>query len=58
MIRTYWYLPPLALLGGMAAMSPYGTQLVVLALTLGIFFGTVSITGPRAQDATSTHPGV
>jgi hypothetical protein len=58
MIRTYWYLLPLTVLAAAAAAGPYGTSLVVLALTLGIFFGTVSIRSPGAQDATTTHPGI
>jgi hypothetical protein len=58
MIRTHWYLPPLAALAALSVLGPYGTPLVVLALTLGIFFGTVSIRAPRTTDATSTHPGV
>jgi hypothetical protein len=58
MIRSYWYLVPLAAVLGLAATGPYGTPIVVLVLALGIFFGTVSIRGHRAQDATSTHPGL
>jgi hypothetical protein len=58
MIRSYWYLVPLAAAFGLAAMGPYGTPIMVLGLALGIFFGTVSLRGHRAQDATSTHPGL
>jgi len=58
MIRSYWYLLPCAAALGIAATGPYGTPLVVLALALGIFFGTVSLRGHRAQDATTTHPGL
>jgi Na+/H+ antiporter NhaC len=60
MMRSYWYLVPLAAVLGMAAMGrPYGTPILVLGLALGIFFGTVSLRGHRAaQDATSTHPGL
>ena len=58
MIRTYWYLPPLAIALALATMGPYGAPLVVLVVTLGIFFGTVSLRSPRAPDATSTHPGL
>ncbi|MBC7815767.1 MAG: hypothetical protein IAG10_02585 [Planctomycetaceae bacterium] len=58
MIRTYWYLVLLATALGMAAMGAYATPILVLGLALGIFFGTVSLRGHRAQDATSTHPGL
>jgi H+/Cl- antiporter ClcA len=58
MIRSFWYLVPIAATAGAAAMGPYGTPLLVLGVALGIFFGTVSLRGHRARDATSTHPGV
>ena len=58
MIRSYWYLVPITAALGIAAMGPFGTPLLVLAVALGIFFGTVSLRGHRARDATSTHPGV
>lgn len=62
MIRSYWYLAPivlaLAALLGLAVMGPYGTPMLVLGVALGIFFGTVSLRGHRARDATSTHPGL
>jgi hypothetical protein len=62
MTRSYWYLAPiavgLAVLLGLAAMGPYGTPMLVLGVALGIFFGTVSLRGHRARDATSTHPGL
>jgi len=59
MIRSYWYLVPAAAALGVAATGPYGTAALVLAVALGIFFGTVSLRGHRARDgATSTHPGV
>lgn len=62
MIRSYWYfLPALGAIGA-AATGPYGTPLAVLAVALGIFFGTVSLRGHRSHDAaataTSTHPGL
>ncbi|MEN9581732.1 MAG: hypothetical protein RJA70_4741 [Pseudomonadota bacterium] len=53
---NYWYLAatlPLALL---AAQGEFGAQVIVLGLTLGIFFGTLSLRRPSA-DATTTHPG-
>ncbi len=59
MIRSYWYLVPVAAAFGMAALGPYGTPMLVLGLAFGIFFGTVSLRGHRARgDATSTHPGL
>lgn len=63
MIRSYWYLAPIAIglpiVLGLPAMGPYGTPMLVLGVALGIFFGTVSLRGHRARDATtSTHPGV
>lgn len=50
-----WYVVaalPLALL---AARVEYGAQLAVLGVTMGIFFGTVSLRRPAASDATSTN---
>lgn len=58
MIRSYWYILPAAAGLGAAAAGPYGTPLAVLAVAVGIFFGTVSLRGHRVGDATSTHPGV
>jgi hypothetical protein len=60
MLRNYWYLAPLASALGLVALGPFGTPLLVLGVALGIFFGTVSLRGHRARDATttSTHPGV
>lgn len=59
MIRSYWYLAPIAGAAGLAAFGPFGTPLLVVGVALGIFFGTVSLRGHRAQDATtSTHPGL
>jgi hypothetical protein len=50
-----WYLiaaVPFALL---ATRGEYSAQLAVLGLTMGIFFGTVSLRRPAAGDATSTN---
>jgi hypothetical protein len=63
MIRSHWYLAPVAAalaFAGLTGMGPYGTPVLVLGVALGIFFGTVSLRGHRATrgDATSTHPGV
>ena len=50
-----WYLVvpvPVALL---ASHGAFGAQLAVLGITLGIFFGTLSLRRPEAGDATTTH---
>jgi hypothetical protein len=58
MIRSYWYLAPMAVALGLSATGPYGTPVLVLGVAVGIFLGTVSLRGHRARDAaTSTHPG-
>lgn len=46
---------PLLLL--VASNGQYVAQLGVLGLTLGIFFGTLSLRRPAGGDATSTNPG-
>jgi hypothetical protein len=52
-----WYVAPAALLTAFAmSQGQYAAQLGVLALTLGIFFGTLSLRRPGG-DATSTNPG-
>jgi hypothetical protein len=53
-----WYLAaivPTALL--LASEGQYAAQLGVLGMTLGIFFGTLSLRRPVEGDATSTNPG-
>ncbi len=52
-----WYLLILVPLAVLAASAEIGAQLVILGLTLGIFFGTLSLGRPAAGDATTTHPG-
>jgi hypothetical protein len=47
-------LVPAALLLGSGLM---GAQLAVLGLTLGIFFGTLSLRRPTTGTASTTHPG-
>ena len=52
-----WYLAgvvPVAAIVGTS--SPYAAQLLVLGLTFGIFFGTLSL-GRPAAEATTTNPG-
>ena len=53
-----WHLALLAPVALITAQGQYGAQLLVMALTLGIFFGTVSLRKVAAHDAaTTTHPG-
>lgn len=47
-------LVPLALVAGSGLMA---AQLAVLGLTLGIFFGTLSLRRPAAGSASTTNPG-
>lgn len=52
----FWHLALLAPLAFLASQGQYGAQLLVMALTLGIFFGTVSLRRVSGQDAaTTTH---
>ncbi len=53
-----WYLAALIPMGLLLVNGEYGAQLMVLGLTLGIFFGTLSLRPPVAGDASTTHPGV
>jgi len=53
-----WYLAgllPLVLI--LTSKGEYAAQLGVLGLTLGIFFGTLSLRKPTGGDATETNPG-
>ena len=52
-----WYLAALVPLALMLREGAFGAQLAVLGLTLGIFFGTLSLRRPPG-DAASTHPGL
>jgi hypothetical protein len=54
---NYWYLVALAPVAALTAQGQYGAQLVVLGLTLGIFFGTLSLRKATPADATTTNPG-
>lgn len=52
-----WYLL-LALLPLVLFFSgAFGFQLLVLGVTLGIFFGTLSLRRPETGDATTTQSG-
>jgi hypothetical protein len=41
----------------LAGQGEYAAQLAVLGLTLGIFFGTLSLRRPVDGDAAHTNPG-
>lgn len=53
-----WYLP-LVLVPAVLLLinGTFGAQLLVLAVTFGIFFGTLSLRRPEPGDATTTHSG-
>ena len=53
-----WYLAALVPATMLIANGEYGAQLMVLGLTLGIFFGTLSLRRPSSGDAGTTHPGL
>jgi hypothetical protein len=55
---NYWYLAALAPMAMMLANGDYGAQVMVLGLTFGIFFGTLSLRRPPSSDASTTHPGI
>lgn len=52
-----WYLVIPVALTLLAVSGAVGAQLAVLGVTLGIFFGTLSLGRARPGDATTTHPG-
>lgn len=55
MKRFAWYfLAPIPVVV-LASHEAFGTQFVVLGVTLGIFFGTLSLRRPAAGDATTTN---
>jgi hypothetical protein len=39
----------------LASHGAFGAQLLVLGVTLGIFFGTLSLRRPAEGNATTTH---
>lgn len=53
-----WYLVLPAFLALLTALGIIGAQVAVLAVTLLIFFGTLSLGRVRAGDATHTNPGL
>ena len=54
---TLWHAAALGVAALFLARGGYGAQLAVLGVTLGIFFGTLSLQRPAAGDATTTNPG-
>ena len=52
-----WYLAALLPLALLASSGAFGAQIAVLGLTLGIFFGTVSLRKPAPGDATTSNTG-
>jgi len=52
-----WYLAALLPLPLLASSGAFGAQIAVLGLTLGIFFGTVSLRKPAPGDATTSNSG-
>jgi len=52
-----WYLVLPAGLALLAASGAVGAQLAVLLVTLGIFFGTLSLGRARPGDATTSRSG-
>lgn len=41
----------------LVAEGTFGAQIAVLGVTLGIFFGTLSLGRPTPSDATTTNSG-
>lgn len=52
-----WYLVAAAPLLLLTAQGQYAAQLSILGVTLGIFFGTLSLKRAQSGDATTTNPG-
>lgn len=52
-----WYLIAPVALTLLALSGAMGAQIAVLGVTLGIFFGTLSLGRSRPGDATTTNPG-
>ena len=52
---TPWYLLAPIPVAALVAHGAFGAQLAVLGVTLGIFFGTLSLRRPAPGDATTTN---
>jgi hypothetical protein len=50
-----WYLVAAIPFVLLATRGEYGAQLTLLGVTMGIFFGTVSLRRPAGGNATSTN---
>lgn len=57
MKQSFWLLAALTPFAVLLPNSAYAGQLLVLGLTLGIFFGTLSLRRPSQADASTTNPG-
>jgi hypothetical protein len=55
MKQHVWYLLALIPLALLVSSGAFGAQLAVLGLTLGIFFGTLSLRKREPGDATTTN---
>lgn len=53
-LNPWYFLAPIPV-ALVSAQGAFGAQLAVLGITLGIFFGTLSLRRPQAGDATTTH---
>lgn len=52
-----WYLAAIVPVALLASRGAFSAQIAVLGVTLGIFFGTLSLRRPTPGDATNTNPG-
>jgi hypothetical protein len=55
MKRYPWYLAALLPLALLMSNGAFGAQIAVLGITLGIFFGTLSLRRQTPGDATTTN---
>jgi hypothetical protein len=53
-----WFLVAPLALTLLALTGTLGAQLAILGVTLGIFFGTLSMGRNKAGEATQTRPGL
>ena len=56
-MKRLWILVGLLSLPLLFLNTTVGPQLALIGLTLGIFFGTLSLGKPPRGEATSTNPG-
>jgi hypothetical protein len=57
MMRSYWYLAPILIGIVLTTLGSYAAPLAVVGLAFGIFFGTVSMRGRRANPPRTEIPG-